>query len=117
MLGVDGRGRVELRIGLMATMVKADDLRMVEVAPRPKTLAEEKSRGTEAAPRNVHRGGATTSSKRHPRPVEVAPQLDSENRPMIPQTPGNTCDLRGMRGDEAVERVEFFLDEALRGQQ
>jgi len=116
-LGVDGRGRVELRIGLMATMVKADDLRMVEVAPRPKTLAEEKSRGTEAAPRNVHRGGATTSSKRHPRPVEVAPQLDSENRPMIPQTPGNTCDLRGMRGDEAVERVEFFLDEALRGQQ
>jgi DNA mismatch repair protein MutS2 len=33
--------------------------------------------------------------------------------PVLPRTSDNTVDLRGMRVEEAVDRVEMFLDSAL----
>ncbi len=39
---------------------------------------------------------------------------ESAGLPLVPQSGENTLDLRGLRGDEAEERLEMFLDSAMR---
>lgn len=86
---VDGkpRGReVAVRLGVMRVTVDASELYY------PNERA-----------RRQHRSGTASEPGKSPAPAIV-------------QTPDNTLDLRGLRVDESIERVELFLDAAyLRG--
>lgn len=88
---VDGKpknGEVAVRMGVMRVSVKIGELYY------PNEQA-----------RRRHRSG-----KEVPAPAPSGP-------PVIVQTPDNTVDLRGERVDEALERLELFLDAAyLRGE-
>ncbi len=48
------------------------------------------------------------------RPLSAAPTTDgpAPSDILLPQTSDNTVDLRGMRADEALEKLDFFLDAA-----
>ena len=82
----DARGRAEVRIGAMTCRVAADDLRSPgDAPPKPKEVIPH------ARPR--------------PKSTNSADWADAP-----PQTPDNTVDVRGARADEAIERVEQFLD-------
>jgi DNA mismatch repair protein MutS2 len=54
-----------------------------------------------------------------PRPVHADTPAKNETSLRIvgPQTPDNTVDLRGLMVDEALERLEIFLDAAYRAQE
>ena len=56
--------------------------------------------------RRAHSRGQSTGRRRDAAP----PDDDSEG--LLPQTDDNTVDLRGLRVDEALERVDMFLDSA-----
>ncbi len=87
----DQRGAtdVQLQVGAMKIKAKLADLYFPSEAARRANL-----RGTPqlAAP---------------PSAIQSEPQL-------LPQTSGNSVDLRGMRVDEALEKLELFLDAAYR---
>lgn len=88
----DDKGRCQVRLGLLTANVPAGDLRDKRSAP----------------PAPAKKAAA------RPEPVERAadrPAVTWENAP--PQVPENTVDVRGMRGDEALEQVERFLDAQL----
>ncbi len=52
-------------------------------------------------------------------PLSASNQTDPQDRVMAipPQGEGNTVDLRGMRVEEALERIEIFLDAAMRARE
>jgi DNA mismatch repair protein MutS2 len=64
---------------------------------------------SESARRAHVRGGVSSSPVEGGTSVQV--QVTSEPV-LLPQTSANTADLRGMRADEAVEKLELFLDAA-----
>ena len=80
----DQRGRCTVRAGILTAQVDAADIRPRSEAKKAKA----------SAPRRPQ--------KRKEEPVgwDSAP----------PQTPDNTVDVRGLRVEEAIERVEAFLD-------
>ena len=61
--------------------------------------------------RREHSRGATNSGRRRDAPGGPARGERGERR-LLPQTEDNTVDLRGLRVDEALERVDLFLDSA-----
>jgi len=79
----DSRGRCEVRAGIMTLHVEARDLR------RSKAQAQ-----AQAPRRSSRQRSAQTLSWEEAQP----------------QVPDNTVDVRGMRAEEAVDRVETFLD-------
>jgi DNA mismatch repair protein MutS2 len=88
----DGRGRVQVRAGILTATVGIDDLRLgggkvarLQVAPKPA-------------------------------PVRVGPAEPSWDA-LPPPTPDNSVDLRGLRVDEALEKAERFLDALLEREQ
>ncbi len=96
----DGR-RAVVQVGLMRSNVKLVDLRVP------------KAKGKKAAPT------AKKSASRHanPEPSRTATSPaasladDGQDLPFI-RTPENTCDVRGMRVDEALSEVDRHLDQA-----
>jgi DNA mismatch repair protein MutS2 len=91
----DDKGRVQVRLGLLTANVPVGDLRDKRAAAVAKKAV---------AARAEPRAAETT------RPSD-RPALTWESAP--PQVPDNTVDVRGMRGDEALEQVERFLDAQL----
>lgn len=83
----DERGRCEIRAGIISSHVHLSELRLTREGP---DLAPSKEKST---PKK-------SQQRREPFTWETAP----------PQVPDNTVDVRGMRGEEAIERVEQFLD-------
>lgn len=83
----DDRGRCEVRAGIITSHVHLSELRLNRDGP---DLAPPKASKPKKAP-----------PKREALTWETAP----------PQVPDNTVDVRGMRGEEAIERVEQFLDQ------
>lgn len=83
----DDRGRCEVRAGILTVKVDAADLRPVSA-------------------KQAKRNRDEIEGRRPPSAATAA--VDWDNAP--PQTPDNTCDLRGMRAHEALEKVERFLD-------
>jgi len=94
------RGKVSVRVGSFNTTVSADELRIVPTRPSaPQTsTGRDKQRGATAERRRSMLAGneATASS---PQRIEVPPAA--------------TLDLRGERVDDALGRVDRFLDESL----
>ena len=81
----DGRGRCEVRAGILTSHVHLSQLRLNQDGP---DLA----------------------------PPKAKPRTQSKPKPAVtwetagPQTPANTVDVRGMRGDTAIEKIEQFID-------
>ncbi|MBU0550624.1 endonuclease MutS2 [Myxococcota bacterium] len=79
----DSRGRCEVRAGIMTLKVKADDLRYGAAQQR-------EAKRPQSAPKKA---------------AEVTWETAQ------PQVPDNTVDVRGMRTEEAIEKIEAFFDE------
>jgi DNA mismatch repair protein MutS2 len=62
---------------------------------------------SESARRAHVRGGVSVQAPSQGVQVEVTPEAV-----LLPQTTTNTADLRGMRADEAIEKLDLFLDAA-----
>lgn len=81
----DNKGRCEVRAGIITSHVHLSELRLTQDGPDL------------AAPRAKPRA-----------PKKPKPEVTWETAG--PQTPANTVDVRGMRGDPAIEQVEQFID-------
>ena len=81
----DNRGRCQVRAGILSVNVDVQDLRSNRFGKAERK--KEKKKRTQAS-------------------TERLPDWDS----VSPQIPDNTVDLRGMRVDEALQRLEQFLD-------
>jgi len=85
-------GQVRVALGAVKVMASIDELRNVPASP-----------AVEAAPVPAPR-----------RNVKPLPAFDAAADPDLPiQTSDNTCDLRGLRVEEAVAMAEQFLDRCL----
>lgn len=62
--------------------------------------------------RRDHVRGAEQSSRRRTSIQENAPTIAQTEELLLPQNSLNTCDLRGMHVDNALEKLEMFLDSA-----
>lgn len=102
------KGRAVLQLGRFKVTVQAEDL----FASQAEAAAD--SAAPAAAPR-----------RKAPKPPEpdiittaasglTAPLDDTSKRPLLPQTSENTCDLRGLTTEEALDRLDMFLDWAYR---
>ena len=88
----DNKGRCQVQAGLMSIQVDVHMLR----AQKPETQKKRKTRD-EPSPSKF--------PKNKPRPKQT---LTWDDAP--PQTPDNTCDVRGKRGEEAITALIPFLD-------
>lgn len=93
--GPDDRGRCTVRAGIITATVDAKDL-------RPRGFNKTGGLKAEALRR--------ADENKKPRPPS-AETVDWESAP--PQSPDNTVDVRGLRADEALDRIERFLDAQL----
>ena len=91
----DKNNSVHVQIGLLKTTVKADEL----VKTRPK-----KHSSLRGEPK-VRRGNL---GKRQNLAIPTLPSVTQNDRRKI----SNELDLRGMSAEDALDKVEFFLDEA-----
>jgi DNA mismatch repair protein MutS2 len=92
----DSRGRVKVTVGAITLDVDADSLGIGTAPPRPKTPAwMTPAKGSARAPA-----------------ASPASTADSDALTMTFPTASTTLDLRGERVDEAVGKVEAFLDRA-----
>ncbi len=62
--------------------------------------------------RRAHQRGHKNTPKKKSNQIHVAQGVDSNGDVvrLLPQTKDNTVDLRGMRVDEALEKIDLFLD-------
>lgn len=88
----DARGRVRVAFGGITMAVAASDLAAAAGGAQPRA----------------------TSKARRSDPVEApaANDVPSGGVPFTPQSPRNTCDLRGQRVDEALSALSSFLERA-----
>ncbi len=96
----DHRGRCSVQAGLLSMEVDLSALRCPRggVSKQTKSGLSKKQRQKQ----KKQKGGAKASSSSSAEP--------SWNH-SLPQTSNNTCDVRGLRSDEAVARVIEFLDD------
>lgn len=85
--GVPGQSQALVQIGNLKAMVDVDRLYFVSEADRRASVRA--------------------------RPTRPEPVVEVRSAPMLlPQTSDNTCDVRGLRADEALEKLDLFLDAA-----
>lgn len=78
------------------------DQALVQVGPMKATVAlGELYYPSESSRRQHHRGAAA-----------APPEREEDRDVAVPQTSANTVDLRGLRVDEAIEKLDMFLDAA-----
>ena len=93
-LSAPQKGRVQVQVGALKTSVSIDAL----------ALPGSKPPGTKPVPVGAApKPSAKTAARRTSSFRDSAP-------PVAVRTEGNTCDLRGMRVDEALSRVDAHLD-------
>lgn len=64
------------------------------------------------AKRRAHQKGRASTERKSGRSTTEGAKKESSGSGLLPQTDDNTVDLRGLRVDEAIERVDMFLDSA-----
>ncbi len=84
--GPDGSGTYTIQAGIMKTMAKAEDLRLVD------------------APKVTYNGKPAVRTPASGRAARVD---------RAPRTPETTLDIRGMASDEGVMELDRFIDQAL----
>src|SRR5690554_5782086 len=68
---------------------------------------------SESERRNHRRGRAASSTSSPGRASQAGGDAaSSEDAMLLPQTSDNSVDLRGMRADEAIDKLDLFLDSA-----
>ena len=82
----DSKDRCEVRAGILTSHVHLSELRLSQDGPD------------------------LGAPKAKPRPPPRKPKPEVTWETAGPQTPANTVDVRGMRGDPAIEKVEQFID-------
>lgn len=97
--------RVQVQLGMLKATVDLDDLFYPSEGQRQAHLRGDSSA---SAAKSRGQGRADKHSQASDSSQEAAPGQDLT----IPQTPDNTVDLRGMRVDGALEKVDLFLDHA-----
>ncbi len=105
-VAVQGDGQLRVAAGSLKLTVARDDVRLVN--PEATRSA---ARGKGPRLRSSH-GSAVHRPEREPLPAFEG----AESLPAM-QTTDNTCDLRGLRVDDAWPMLESFLDRALHGGQ
>jgi DNA mismatch repair protein MutS2 len=99
------RGRVTVQIGTVRATAAIEDVRMDD---RPPNRAERRAAAaTGATPAGVRRRASTA-------PVLSAPTEASPEELAPARTADATCDLRGERVDDALGRLDRYVDESLR---
>lgn len=93
-------GSVRVQAGAMRLVLPAAELRLP--SERRDDTEPKKARDKAVRPSINSTGGGDTSASRDPSGLEVAMQ-----------TSDNTCDLRGLRSDDAVTLAVTFLDRSL----
>jgi DNA mismatch repair protein MutS2 len=105
----DGSGQVLLRIGTLRTRVSMDDIQSKRGG---KGNQKQGARGKQAKKgKHTHAPQFRVTQEPAPAPARMAQTSENESFGGLP-TSYNQCDLRGMRVDEAIEKVEAFLDQA-----
>jgi DNA mismatch repair protein MutS2 len=99
---IDG-DEIEVRAGVMTVRVARGDL---ERAPSPTT-------DTETAARGGARGGRSGRGGARGGVVDHAAAANDGSIEGALRVPANTLDLRGVRVEEALARLESFLDRAM----
>ena len=104
------KGGVTLQLGILQMTVDASDLAH-EVKRPPQAKGKKK--------RDKKKGQGERRPRKEIQALEPDPVATAapSQRPLVPQSPQNTVDLRGMRVDEATERLDLFLDDATRRDQ
>lgn len=105
-VGIQGDGQVRVAAGSLKLTVGRDEIRLMN---------PEATRGASRAkgPRlRTSHGSSVQRPDREPLPEFAG----ADNLPAI-QTSDNTCDLRGLRVDDAWPMLEAFLDRAMHGGQ
>lgn len=99
------RGRVMVRVGSMRTAVAIGGVLIDVNRAGQRKAAPTASRSKNRKSR--HKGAARRA------PVELT-EADTEGRALA-RTPDTTCDVRGERVDEAVDKLDRFIDQSLLG--
>jgi DNA mismatch repair protein MutS2 len=101
-----GQDQALVQIGALKANVDADELYYPSEAQRRSHKRGRRSSGGGGGHGGGGHGGGGGASKQTSQPTDHEVSLD------IPQTGDNTVDLRGLRVDEAIEKVEMFMDHA-----
>lgn len=125
-------GKVRVQVGSIQVTVGADELRPYRGASRRTKeqgrgesgawggAGAEKQRGRGVEERTIRGEGGRSSRGTSPPgiPASLSPDLREEKPKASLQMPTseNSCDLRGLRIDEALDKAERFLDRAMLSQ-
>ncbi len=123
----DSKGRCQVRAGLITTRVELADIRVKGkplggVAPGPNAMMQARLQaGLRASAKEEQedlRAQYSKKKKEEPKLPDKGIQVDAEGlhaskqwEKALPMAPDNTIDVRGLRADEAIDRVEAFLDQ------
>ena len=108
-------GQLRVAAGSLKLTVSRSDVRVLVDGPReggPRGAAAARAVAAGRSPRlqSSHRGGGTGAPMRAAGPSSADPSAEPE---VVLQTTDNTCDVRGLRVDDAWPMVETFLDRSL----
>ncbi|MSP25422.1 MAG: endonuclease MutS2 [Myxococcales bacterium] len=106
------RGEVRVQAGAFALRVAVSELALA--ASEPSRAKAERAR---EPTRSANRGGAQGAGQGRNKAASRSAAHDDAGLAAVPdailRTSTNTCDLRGMRVDEAIECLDRFIDAAL----
>lgn len=109
----DGKGLVECSFGAVTMKMAAAELQPLDASGA--TILP--SGGKQGKAQQTPQPANTPPGARAQLPPERPSSVDKGNIPHTFSHGGNTCDLRGMSVDEAITRLERFLDAAERDSQ
>ncbi len=101
LITLDRDGGARVQIGDLKVNVSLEDLFYPTEAKRRAHARGNSGKSRGASREQGHSSGA-----------QNAPRIPTEDGVLLPQTSDNSVDLRGLRTDEATERVDLFLDHA-----
>jgi DNA mismatch repair protein MutS2 len=112
---VQGDGQLRVAAGALKLTIPRSDVRVLVDGPREGALRAAggaRAIASSRAPRlhSSHRGGGVGAPMRAAGPSSADPSAEPE---VVLQTTDNTCDVRGLRVDDAWPMVETFLDRSL----
>ncbi len=99
------------RDGVIHKYSAGDDQAIVQIGALKASVAVSTLYYATEEERKAHMRGRVVSSGRKSTVGTIA-SGGAEPTILLPQTGDNACDLRGMRADEALEKMELFLDAA-----
>ena len=97
------------RFGTVVSYSPGDSEAQVQIGALKAKVAVAELYFKNESSRRDHTSGRSGRKAADPRPIAQAAREDA-GPVLLPQNSQNTVDLRGMRVDEALEKIELFLD-------